>query len=61
MTSFSRAGRLAFWLEPISTLTNGARATRSGWLTMTAGWGPANSKEDREARDEGACSPASVE
>lgn len=25
MTSFSRAGRLAFWLEPISTLTSGAR------------------------------------
>ena len=36
-TSFSRADRLTFWLEPINTLTSGARATRSGWLMMTAG------------------------
>jgi hypothetical protein len=43
-SSFSRAGRLAFWLDPISTLTSGARATRSGWLTMIAGCGPAWAK-----------------
>ena len=42
--SCSRAGRLAFWLEPINTLTNGARATRSGWLTTIAGCGPASAK-----------------
>jgi hypothetical protein len=43
-TSFSCAGRLSFWLEPISTLTSGARATRSGWLTMIAGCGPTSAK-----------------
>ncbi len=42
--SFSRASRVARWLEPINTLTSGARATRSGWLTTTAGCGPASAK-----------------
>jgi len=43
-TSLARGGRLARWLEPISTFTNGARATRSGWLTTTAGCAPASAK-----------------